>query len=253
MSNVLLIEDSPTQAAHFAMMLEDAGFGVEQAGSLASGLDRLAQGGVDVLLLDLTLPDTEGLQTFQTAHAHAARTPIVVLTHVDDEELAAHTLEHGAQDYLVKGEVNETWLTRAVQHAVARGRAAGKTTSPTKSTTRTIAPVEIEESGDVTIARIRERRLLEVQTITAASEQLFRRIAAGCKKLVVSLGEVEYISNGALGVLLAVRRRVVAQQGDVCLCEVAEGVYDQFKTRQFHKLFAIYKTVDEATRSLTDE
>ena len=112
------------------MMLTSAGLEVETSNTLAAGLERLQRGGIDTLLLDLNLPDSEGLETFRTASANAGRTPIVVLTHVDDEELAATTLQQGAQDYLVKGEVNQNWLIRSIQHAIARGRSEAVSRRP---------------------------------------------------------------------------------------------------------------------------
>lgn len=91
---------------------------------LSAGLERLQRGGVDSLLLDLNLPDSEGLETFRTASANARRTPMVVLTHVDDESLAATTLQQGAQDYLVKREVNQNWPSRSIQNAISRRKLA---------------------------------------------------------------------------------------------------------------------------------
>src|ERR671923_175453 len=69
MSRILLIEDSATQAAQFVMMLQSAGFEVETADTLTAGLKRVKLGGIDSLLLDLNLPDSEGLATFQTAYS----------------------------------------------------------------------------------------------------------------------------------------------------------------------------------------
>ena len=97
MTAILLIEDSITQAERFKLMLEDAGHETKHADSLEAGLQVVQEGEVDVILLDLTLPDSEGLKTFRTAHQRAPETPIVVLTSVDDEELAATALREGAQ------------------------------------------------------------------------------------------------------------------------------------------------------------
>ena len=67
MPRILIIEDSPTQALRFAAMLEDKGFEVEKSEELATGLNRIKKGGIDALLLDLTLPDSQGLETFYSA------------------------------------------------------------------------------------------------------------------------------------------------------------------------------------------
>ena len=115
---ILIIEDSPTQAKRFALMLESAGLEVECSERLDEGLRRIRRGGIDALLLDLTLPDSEGLQTFMTARSQAAGTPLVVLTNLDDESVAATALQQGAADYLIKSEVNQNWLVRSIQHAI---------------------------------------------------------------------------------------------------------------------------------------
>jgi glutamate dehydrogenase (NAD(P)+) len=123
---VLLIEDSPVDARMIQGMLShvsDATFDVEVANRLETGLARLAKGGVDVVLCDLLLPDSEGLDTFIRVHEKAGEIPVVVLTGTDDMSIAAKAVEEGAQSYLVKGEVNSQQLSRAVRYAVQRTRA----------------------------------------------------------------------------------------------------------------------------------
>lgn len=247
MPRVLLIEDSATQAASFKMMLEAEGFDVEHADSLQAGLERLRQGGIDALLLDLTLPDSEGLQTLLTARAQHAKMPIVVLTHIDDEDLAATTLQRGAQDYLVKGEVNQSWLARSIQHAIARMRPRTAGTAAAKPE----ALVQTEKNGDATLATIQTRRLLDAQQIGLLNDQLGRLLKSGCRKLAISLAEVEYVSNGAMSVLIGLRRRMLDQGGQLCLCQLKPAVYDQLTVRKFHKLFDIHDSTDAALQSLS--
>jgi glutamate dehydrogenase (NAD(P)+) len=122
MSRVLVVEDSPTQAHQFCRILEKAGFQVEQADRLAPALERLQAGGLDAVLLDLTLPDSEGLGTFHQVRGHtqAPPVPVVILTGLDDVKLGAKAVEAGAQAYLVKGELAPEALTRAVRYAIER-------------------------------------------------------------------------------------------------------------------------------------
>ena len=124
---VLLIEDNPGDARLMCEMLSEssgAGFAVECVDRLSVGLTRLGQGGIDLLLLDLSLPDSQGIDTFNRAHAHSPHLPIIVLSGLDDEELAIKTVQEGGQDYLVKGQVDERRLARALYYAIERKRTA---------------------------------------------------------------------------------------------------------------------------------
>jgi sigma-B regulation protein RsbU (phosphoserine phosphatase) len=82
----------------------------------------LAKGGVDIVLLDLGLPDGHGLDTVRRAHAAAPEVPVIVLTGLDDEVLAAEAMNAGAQDYLIKGQIENRALPRALRHAIERHR-----------------------------------------------------------------------------------------------------------------------------------
>ncbi len=97
-------------------------FEVEYAGELSAALARLAQGGIDVVLLDLDLPDSQGMVTFERTYAFAPNVPIIVLTEEADEELAVATVQGGAQDYMVKAETQSAALARSVRHAIERHR-----------------------------------------------------------------------------------------------------------------------------------
>lgn len=124
---VLLIEDSPTDARMIQEMLGEAGAGgfqLERVSRLAAGLERLAQGGIGLLLTDLSLPDSHGLETFLRAHAQAPQVPIIVLSGLEDETIALHAVQEGAQDYLVKGHVDGHLLVRAIRYAIERQRTA---------------------------------------------------------------------------------------------------------------------------------
>ena len=83
---------------------------------------RLAKGGVDIVLLDLGLPDGNGLDTVRRAHAAAPGVPLIVLTGLEDEALAAEAMTEGAQDYMIKGQIESRALPRALRHAIERHR-----------------------------------------------------------------------------------------------------------------------------------
>ena len=83
---------------------------------------HLGKGGVDVVLLDMGLPDAHGLDTVRQVHAVAPSVPLIVLTGLDDEALAAEAMKEGAQDYLIKGQIENRALPRALRHAIERHR-----------------------------------------------------------------------------------------------------------------------------------
>jgi len=120
---VLLIEDSAGDAQLFEEWLqpdESSGFEVVWKETLVSGIERCMQGDLDCILLDLNLPDSQGLNTFLTAYESAPGVPIVVLTGHRDEELAIGTLRRGAQDYLLKDSLDAAVLIRSIRYAIER-------------------------------------------------------------------------------------------------------------------------------------
>jgi len=124
--SVLLVEDNPGDARLVRERLAEAPgapFRLECADHLAAGVSRLSKGGVDVLLLDLGLPDSQGLATFTELHASQPGVPVVVLSGAVDEQLAMQAVQAGAQDYLVKGTESCMGLTRALRYAIERKRA----------------------------------------------------------------------------------------------------------------------------------
>jgi C4-dicarboxylate-specific signal transduction histidine kinase len=123
--NVLLIEDNPGDARLVREALQgtsDPGYRVEWVRRLSLGLNRLADGGIDVLLLDLGLPDSQGLATLAAVHASAPHMPVVVLSGAVDEQFAVEAVQASAQDYLVKTYVNRHVLTRSLRYAIERKR-----------------------------------------------------------------------------------------------------------------------------------
>ena len=120
---VLLIEDSPGDARLVEIYLGQAtaaAYEVTRCERLAEGLDRLDENGFDVVLLDLTLPDSRGIETFERAFEHDREVPIVVMTGHDDSSLALRAVREGAQDYLVKNAVDSSLLNRSIRYAIER-------------------------------------------------------------------------------------------------------------------------------------
>jgi signal transduction histidine kinase len=127
---VLLVEDNEGDALLLRRMFrsERAGnFELTHLLRMSEAVVHLAKGGVDIALLDLGLPDAQGLETVRRAHAVAPDVPLIVLTGLDDEALAAEAMKEGAQDYLIKGQIENRALPRALRHAIERQRMQGET------------------------------------------------------------------------------------------------------------------------------
>src|ERR1043166_5195087 len=122
---VLLIEDNPADARLIEIMLSKAGgdfFQIEKVDRLEAGLKRLALGGIGLVLSDLSLPDSSGLETFARLHGSAPQVPIILLSGLDDTTIAVQAVHEGAQDYLIKGQVDGQLLVRAMRYAIERKR-----------------------------------------------------------------------------------------------------------------------------------
>jgi DNA-binding response OmpR family regulator len=124
-TRVLLIEDNPGDARLIRETLREATgtpFELECTERLSLGLERLTEGGIDVVLLDLGLPDSQGIDTLAKVRAEAPDIPVVVLTGLEDETLAVKAVQQGAQDYLGKGELDNRLLVRSIRYATERQR-----------------------------------------------------------------------------------------------------------------------------------
>jgi DNA-binding NtrC family response regulator len=169
---LLLVEDNPGDADLVREMLDstsEAKFDLTHADRLEAGLALLAAGGYDVVLLDLGLPDSSGLDTFYELHAAVPWLPVVVLTGSRESETGVQAVAAGAQDFLVKGSVDGATLARRIRYAVERKRAE-----------RTIA--DIRERGremtDIVLSVDRERALpgLVYEGMVSCSPQMLANL-----------------------------------------------------------------------------
>lgn len=125
---VLLVEDNPLYVRLIQRLLgrsEHPIFDVQTTGRLSDAIDRIGKGGIDIVLLDLMLPDSSALDTFYRFRAHANETPIIVQSAMDDVSLASKAVEGGAQDYLLKDSINGERLVRSIHYAMERKHARG--------------------------------------------------------------------------------------------------------------------------------
>jgi len=125
LDRVLLIEDNPGDARLIRELLDEAGapFELHNVIRLSEALDRLDTEHFHLILLDLSLPDSQGIDSFRRISAQAPDIPLIVLTGMADEALALQIVELGAQDYLVKGEVDRRSLVRSIIYAIKRAAA----------------------------------------------------------------------------------------------------------------------------------
>jgi diguanylate cyclase (GGDEF)-like protein len=128
---VLLVEDSAGDVLLLREMFRKeppGSFELTHVERMSDALSKLAKGGIDIVLLDLGLPDGHGLDTVRRAQAAAPGVPLIVLTGLDDEAAADQAMKEGAQDYLIKGQIENRALPRALRHAIERHRMQTDTT-----------------------------------------------------------------------------------------------------------------------------
>jgi signal transduction histidine kinase len=123
---LLLLEDNEADACFVMELLHKADdqqfWQITRAQRLSTALELLSQAQFEAVLLDLSLPDSQGLDTLIRVREAAPNSPIIVLTGIDDRQISLQVLGHGAQDYLVKGELTAGILKRVIGHAIERGR-----------------------------------------------------------------------------------------------------------------------------------
>jgi phosphoserine phosphatase RsbU/P len=122
---ILLVEDDPDDVYIMQNLLGDRWHGPYELVNvelLSAAIERCQEERFDVVLLDLGLPDSNGLETFFSIYAHAGDVPIVVLSGLSDERAAVKAVQAGAQDYLVKGQLTDRLLVRSLRYAIERSR-----------------------------------------------------------------------------------------------------------------------------------
>jgi len=193
---VLLVEDNPGDARLLREMFDLEGMKsteLTHVGSLGDLEKHLAGHPVDVILLDLGLPDAQGLEAVKRARAAAPRVALVVLTGMDDEALAVQALQEGAQDYLIKGQIDRRGLRRALRYAIER-----KIMEDALSEEKERAQVTLNSIGDAVICTDSAGNVTFLNTAAETITGWAREDAAG-RPMV----EVVRILNGATRVPVA--------------------------------------------------
>jgi response regulator RpfG family c-di-GMP phosphodiesterase len=179
-TRVLLVEDDPGQARLLRVNLSTATgdrLEVRHVERLCEAFGQLDRSAFDIVLLDLSLPDARGLDTLSRVREHAPNLPIVVLTGLDDDEVALRAVKAGAQDYLVKGQAGGALLVRAVRYAIERKRveeALRRAQEDLEDRVRQ-RTAELEVANQALMIQVAERTQAERQ-ILQLNEKLTRRL-----------------------------------------------------------------------------
>ena len=194
---VLLVEDNPADARLLRELLSEARherFEIVHVDRVSAALSRLADGEFEAMLLDLSLPDGAGLETVTRMLRQVPTIPIVVLTGLDDETLALRSVQAGAQDYLVKGQVTSQLLVRAIRYAIERKKSLE----------------DQRQHAETEAAARRSRFLAEAGRMLSASLDTDTLLKTIGRVVVPDLGDlclVDLVDDGGL------IRRVVAGHG----------------------------------------
>lgn len=179
---VLLIEDDPDSAFLVSLHLNEAcgetmRFTLQTAATLAQGVELLGREAYDAVLLDLLLPDSQGLETFLALRARAPETPIVILTGLADEETAFKAVAEGAQDFLVKEKLEARLLRRALAYALERSRLAARLREIERLESEIQQRRRVEEFKDQVISAVSHELRSPLTVVKAAVANLWDGLA----------------------------------------------------------------------------
>jgi two-component system NtrC family sensor kinase len=180
--NVWLIEDNPDYAVLIREALaesKDPRFNLRCFDLVSEGLEHLFMGGIEIVLLDLSLPGSQGLDAFTRIHTDAADVPIVLLVDLDDERLAAQAAKQGAQDYLLKSQFNGPLLCRSIRYAVERHSLLRESARQVSENSRLSQDLRASME-EMTVVN----EIARIITSTLNIDQVYEQFALEMKKLV---------------------------------------------------------------------
>ncbi len=221
---VLLVEDNPGDVRLLKEILAKADkdqFELTHVERLNEALKRLVEESFDVILLDISLPDSQGFDTFVRSQAQAPSVPIILLTGLDDEVLAVKAVREGAQDYLVKGQVDSNLLRRAIHYSIERHQMLAKLQAR-EANFRNVITTNIDgmiivdknrvmrfvnPAAEALLGRKAEELLGELFDFPVVTSETMEVeiIRKGGERVTVELGVVETEWEGEIGYLASLR------------------------------------------------
>ncbi|MDO8541427.1 MAG: response regulator [Opitutaceae bacterium] len=225
--HVLLLEDSPTDALLVREELAHAAtvkFVVAHVEMVGDALQRLKTSRVDVILSDLGLPDSDGIETFARLHGAMPDMPIIILSGRDDEMMAINAVHAGAQDYLVKGRGAESGLERSIRYAIERARAQATITAHARQQDalavlgqQALAGADVAMLFDHAVRVVANTVKVEfckVMELQATGEKLLLRAGVGWRDGLVGSALIDGTAGSAAGAILRGESPLVVEQLD---------------------------------------
>jgi two-component system, cell cycle sensor histidine kinase and response regulator CckA len=221
---VLLVEDSPADALIVREELADAtgaSFALTHVEEMSAALRSLRGSPFDVVLLDLGLPDADGLDAFTGLHAAVPDVPVIILSGRNDEKMAMHAVHAGAEDYLVKGQGNAVGLVRSIQYAIERTRAKETMAAHARQQQavaalgqHALAGVDIDlvlaEATEI-VAQTLSTELCKIVQLLPGGESLFLRSGIGWNEGLVGRTTVDVDLGSQAGFALRMKQPVLVE------------------------------------------
>jgi signal transduction histidine kinase len=228
---LLLVEDNPGDAGLLRESLAELSgpaFDVSHAARLSEAVTRLRAAPFDVVLLDLSLPDSQGLDTVSAVHTEAPRTPIVVLTGLADEAVGFAAVRHGAQDYLVKGQADALVMARAIRYAIERQHAEDELAEYRDHLEQLVAErtAALETTNRILQQQMVERARAEEQ-LQAAHRRLMTESERQRRALAAELHES--VSQDLIALKLALTNIMTSEKASISTA-VADAINEAMST-----------------------
>ena len=250
---VLLIEDNAQHAELVRQMLEKSPedrFDIHHVETLRAGLKSARSGKFDLILLDLTLPDSEGRVSFHKLYAQVPDIPIIILSGDDDEQLAIGTVQEGAQDYLVKRQLTHHWLVRSMQYALERRRVLWELQEANDDLEKRVSErtAELLDINERLQLEIRERKRVE-DALQESNRQLAEALAKlkETQQLVIQRERLGALGSMASGIAHDFNNALAPIVGFSELLLLKPGALsDQQKVREYLEM--IHSAAKESAR-----